>query len=720
MKKSLLSIAVNGALGLTTVATIISSIPAMAQENTTQVEEILVTGSRIARDPLSTTGPITLLSAEDISRSGVGTIDELLNQLPSMGTTGIGGNDNNGGQGVAFADLRNLGTERTLVLVNGRRYVSSAASNVSGVDLNNIPVDMIERIEVLTDGASAVYGADAVAGVINIVMKDSFEGVRISARAGATGEGDGENGDLSITFGGEGERGQFIANISHSQRNEIAMKDRDWAHVLSSRTPNGNISTKYGQFTVGADGASLTDDHTLYDIGQYMWLSGAMERTSASFSGTFSITDSVEAFGEASYTRKTTNQQMAAQPMATDSGFKINPIVNLSDELQNQLEGKWQKYQDDLPQNQEKWRAENPGKDDSLNPYKPVDSWNGGFNDLLIRPVAGGTRDSEQTTDTYRFLGGLRGDFKNGWNWEAFASYGRNEGEDISTNNYNKAKLKEVLEGKTDIDPVIHGSLSPELIEYFRYTDRADNIYTLSNVGASLTGDIDAITFQGGALGFAAGMEYRREAGRYNPSEETRKGDTFGNQQDGTGGSYTVTEAFAEFNLPILEGARFAEELAVDVAMRYSDFDNFGGQSTGKLGLVYAPIETLRFRASLSNSYRAPGIYELYSGSVQSYEPLIDPCDTRADINKAGQGVNCAIVGTGFKHDTTQIPTNIGGNDKLTPEEATTLTTGLVWTPAFVDDLSITLDYFDIQIDNAIDQPNLQGLLDDCYRKGIA
>ncbi|WP_255873262.1 TonB-dependent receptor plug domain-containing protein [Microbulbifer elongatus] len=310
MIKTKLSIAI-AALG-TIAATGVS-----AQENVPgpAVEEVIVTGSRIARDPLSTTGPITIVDSEAISRSGVGTIDELLNQLPSMGTTGINANDNNGGQGLAFVDLRNLGSARTLVLVNGRRFVSSASGVSSAVDMNNIPVDMIDRIEVLTDGASAVYGSDAVAGVINVVMKDSFDGVRINARAGSTSDGGGENGDISFTFGSEGERGSFIANISHSQRDEITYNDRDWAGLTSSMGPNGNIFTNYGTFSIAEDGVTL-GDYAGYDIGQHMWLSGAMERTSATASGKFSISDSVELWGEASYTTKTTNQQLAASSSA--------------------------------------------------------------------------------------------------------------------------------------------------------------------------------------------------------------------------------------------------------------------------------------------------------------------------------------------------------------------------------------------------------------------
>ncbi|WP_444923364.1 TonB-dependent receptor plug domain-containing protein [Microbulbifer sp. DLAB2-AF] len=724
MIKTKLSVAI-AALGT------IASSGVFAQESIPgpEVEEVVVTGSRIARDPLSTTGPITLVDSEAIQRSGVGTIDELLNQLPSMGTTGINANDNNGGAGLSFVDLRNLGSARTLVLVNGRRFVSSSSGVSSAVDMNNIPVDMIDRIEVLTDGASAVYGSDAVAGVINVVMKDSFDGVRINARAGATEAGGGENGELSITFGKEFDRGQFIANVTHSQRDEITYKDRDWAGLQSSMSSTGNIFTNYGAFSVGEDGKTL-GDYSSYDIGQYMWLSGAMERTSLTGSGTFSINDYIEFYGEGSYTLKTTNQQLAAQPMYAGNGFDLT-ANHLSDEVQSQLSEAWQEAEDAYQIELAAYNAalaewESQGSPKDLEPTKPVathgDTWQKGLSDVRLRPVSGGTRDYEQKTETYRLLGGLRGDLANGWGWDTFLSYGKNEGENTTNNSYNKTLLQQVLDGNSGIaeeNIQFLGGMSDEVIDYISYTDREDNEYEMLNFGASLTGDIEAVQFQGGALGFASGIEYRKESGEFTPSEETQSGATFGNQQDATSGDFAVTEVFAEFNLPILAGLKFAEELSLDAAIRYSDYDTFGGQATYKLGAVYALTENLRFRGSVSTAFRAPGIYELYSGTAQSYSYLIDPCDTSSN-NTAGQGSNCDMVSAGFSQAGSQVPTNIGGNQDLQPEKSKSYTAGIVWTPSFTEDLSITLDYFDIRIKDAITSADTQKILDDCYRDGIS
>ncbi|MFA0811238.1 TonB-dependent receptor plug domain-containing protein [Microbulbifer epialgicus] len=726
MIKTKLSVAI-AALGT------IASTGVLAQESIPgpEVEEVVVTGSRIARDPLSTTGPITLVDSEAIQRSGVGTIDELLNQLPSMGTTGINANDNNGGAGLSFVDLRNLGSARTLVLVNGRRFVSSSSGVSSAVDMNNIPVDMIDRIEVLTDGASAVYGSDAVAGVINVVMKDSYDGVRINARAGATEAGGGENGELSITFGKEFDRGQFIGNITHSKRDEITYEDRDWAGLTSSIAATGALFTNYGDdgaFTIKEGGTEL-GDYTRYDIGQYMWLSGAMERTSLTGSGTFSLTDSIELYGEGSYTVKTTNQQMAAQPLYTGNGLALT-TDHLPAEIQSQLAEAWDEaenqYQIDLAEYEAaKAKWEELGKPDGLEPEKPKashgENWADGVSTILVRPVDTGTRDSEQKTETFRILGGARGDLANGWGWDTFLSYGKNEGENTLVNAISKTKLQEILDGTSGIEEEniqFFGGLSDEVANYIGYTDREDNEYEMINFGASLTGDIEAVQFQGGALGFATGVEYRKESGEFNPSIETQSGDTFANKQEATSGDFAVTEVFAEFNLPILSGAKYADELSVDAAIRYSDYDTFGGQATYKVGAVYAPTENLRFRSSLSTAFRAPGIYELYSGTAQSYPSLIDPCATNKEVNSKGRGGNCDAleVSETLVQVGSQIPVNIGGNADLQPEESTSFTAGVVWTPAFTEDLSITLDYFKIKVEDAIQSPDLQQILDDCYR----
>lgn len=671
-KKSALALAIGASLsGLT-------AVPAALAQEESITEEVLVTGTRIARDPLSTTGPITVISTEAIERSGVANIDELLKRMPSVGTNGIGKNDNNGGAGLAWVDLRNLGATRTLVLVNGRRFVSSTSGVASAVDLGNIPVAMIDRVEVLTDGASAIYGSDAIAGVINIVMKDSFEGTEVSAKLGDTLEGGGDSQELSFTSGLSEERYELVGNISYHKRGEVGYSDRDFAGYNSIYHPNGNI-------WVGGLGAGFFDQNgdlqmdQLYDL-QEMWLSGNSERVSATLNGKYFVSDSMEAYGELTTTRRDSTQQLAGNPIWLNV-----PIGSFSASQIAQLQEAY-------------IAAGNTG------------DWTDNYDGVYSRASAGGPRISSQESTTYRALAGLTGDLDNGYTWDVFGSYGRNSTNEFTHNSLNERKLNEAIANGADV----LGPWDPELAQQVNFTDVSDNTYEITNFGASLAGELGSLP--GGEIGFAVGAEYREESAEFNPSAEAQNGDSAGNQQSPTAGSYNVSEVFAEVNLPILSGVKGVDELAVDVAVRYSDFSSFGGKGTYRVGGIYAPIETLRFRSSYSTSYRAPNVYELYRGASQSYEFQADPCDNDQSTNYQ----QCLDEGIdeNFEHTSGQIPTNIGGNAALKPEEAKTLTAGMVWTPDMVEDLSFTVDYYDIKIENAIGTLDLDYMLDQCYVAG--
>jgi len=666
-----LSWAVRVGLGL-----VIAAPAAVAQQAEEQlVEEVMVTGSRIARDPLSTTGPITLVDAEQIEQSGVSSIEDLLTKMPSVGTNGIGKNDNNGGAGLAWVDLRNLGVSRTLVLVNGRRFVSSTSGVASAVDLGNIPVSMIERIEVLTDGASAVYGSDAVAGVINIVMKNDFEGVEVAAKLGDSIDGGGDSQDLSVTFGTVSNQYSITGNISYSGRGELGYEDRDWAGYNSIYHPQGNLYIG-GLGSVYFDEADNAYWNESFDL-QDMWLAGSSERTSLTLNGNYFFTDVTELYVETTYTNRQSNQQLAGNPIWLNV-----PLSSISDEQSQQIQDEW----------------DDAGYDGS---------WESEYYGVYSR--AAQNREMEQDGDTYRLLTGFKGEFDNGWGWDAYGSYGYNEVTEYTYNSINKTQLDEAVANGANVV----GGWDDEARTAAYYTDIGDNNYAIVNFGAAISGDLGEL--QGGSIGFAAGAEYRKESAEFNPSPETVSGDSAGNQQSPTDGSFSVSEVFAEVNLPILSGVKGAEELSIDAAVRYSDFSSFGGQGTYRLGGLYAPISELTLRASYSTSYRAPNVYELYRGASESYLFLDDPC---AETNSA----QCQEEGLddSYEHTSGQIPTNIGGYEGLEPEEAETLTIGAVWMPEYIEDFSVTLDYYDIKIENSIGAPDFQYMLDLCYLDGDA
>jgi len=649
------------------------------------VEEVMVTGSRIARDPLSTTGPITVVDAEAIGQSGVSSVDDLLVKMPAVGTNGLGKNDNNGGGGLAWVDLRNLGSSRTLVLVNGRRFVASSSGVASAVDLGNIPVAMIDRIEVLTDGASAVYGADAVAGVINIVMKKNFDGAEVAVKAGDSKQGGGATQDLSLTFGADEGAFSLIGNLSHSNRDELTDKDRSFMQFSSSYNPTTNFyDPNWGLISFAEDG-SVQNWADIRPEG--MWVAGASERTSLTLNGTYYVNEASEVYAETTYTRRESTQQMAGQPISSVVGFGSlkQPVANVSATQDAALQAQW-------------LADGNTG------------NWKDNKTDLSLYARGPGFRISNQTSDTYRVLLGMKGEFDNGFGWDVYGSYGSNEIEDSMDNSINRAALENAIANGANL----LGGWDQATRDAALYTSQESSSYEVSNFGAVINGELGEL--QGGEIGFAIGAEYRDESGHFQPDAIVLAGDSQSNYNEETTGSFQVTEAFAEVNLPVLAGVTGVEELSFDAAVRYSDFSTFGGANTYRVGTLYSPIEELSFRVSYSTSFRAPSIYEVYRGSSQSFSSVTDPCATPDAANYA----QCVAEGAVGAQDSGQVPVNIGGNQNLKPEEATSLTAGFVWMPDYIEDFSLTVDYYSIEIDNAISAPDAERELERCYVDNIA
>ncbi|MEK7704138.1 MAG: TonB-dependent receptor plug domain-containing protein, partial [Myxococcota bacterium] len=311
--------------------------PAAAPAKKTEgVEEIVVTGTRIGRSNLQEYGHITVVSSEQLASSGVTTIDELLLDLPSVTLQGINKNQNNGGEGLAFIDLRNLGSNRTLVLVNGRRFVASGTGVGEAVDLNNIPVQLIDRVEVLLDGASAIYGSDAIGGVVNIILKNNFEGMQLDAHGGISSYGDGEEMSLAATMGSNFDRGNLVFNLSYVNRQQIAQKDREWAkypivdaevdpttgqiinYYNSSYVVEGRVGGTW--FRPDGAGASFQDfaygpKDVGYNYGEAQWLIGKQERFALTTLGTFDISKDIKAYMEGTFTHRHSRQRLASQPL---------------------------------------------------------------------------------------------------------------------------------------------------------------------------------------------------------------------------------------------------------------------------------------------------------------------------------------------------------------------------------------------------------------------
>ena len=675
------------------------SAAATAQESEPgAVEEVVVTGSRIARKDLTGAGPVTIITAPEIAATGVTSLEVLLQRLPA--SAGSGGNQTSAywvsnGWGTPQINLRGLGINRTLVLLNGRRIVAGGTGANTAVDLSMIPMAIVERIEVLKDGASAIYGADAVAGVVNIITKTEFDGVDAAVKVGAAFEGDGEELQLDLTWGVTNDKGSLIASISYQSTGDVYMPDRvdcPKSEVDGELVCFGSSSTIGGRalfpdatrinFNQDPNGDPnswalynpLTDN---FDFNQSFNAVNPLERLSFSTFGNRQLNDKVEVFGELLFTNRQTDQP--ASPTT---------VSNIP-----------------IPAN---------------HPTNPTGQ------DVFVerrRFLESGNRDFFQETNTYRVVAGLRGDISDSWHWDAAINWGRNTGTDGSTNIVNMFRLREMLDttvcGTTEIpcaNILGFGNISEEALDYMLFT----MIGTGGNEQQSVTANISGQWFDmpAGPFMVAAGFESRQDKGWRDPDSLVVIGGANTNAADPISGTVKANEVYVEASIPLLSGMTLAQALDLDVAFRYSDYDTFGGTNNYKAGVNWQIVESFKIRANFTTAFRVPNVNELFGGVAEGNLTTTDPCSGWDQLSATDiVYINCQADGVpaGFMQLGNTILTTVGGNPNLEPESSETITVGLVWQPTFLDGFSLTLDYYDIEITDAITQIPGSTKLDVCY-----
>ncbi|WP_291755155.1 TonB-dependent receptor [Brevundimonas sp.] len=661
---------------------------ASAQEATaTNIDEIVVTGSRIKRTDISGVGPATVVTGEDIERTGITNVETLLQRLPS--SAGNAGNQTNSywtgnGYGTAQVNLRGLGINRTLTLINGRRVVNGGTGANSAPDLNMIPTAIIGRMDVLKDGASAIYGADAVAGVVNIITLNDFEGLKASARYGVTDESDGEDLAFDLLWGMRGDRGGVTAALTYQKTEAVNLASRapcglgevggELVCVSSAATIGGRAVLPNGQQinfnqTPGGDGDFFEPYSAAkhnYNSNPFLNAVSPIERISTAFLADYQLTDNVSLFGEFFFTHRESNQ------VATPGSLRNLAIS-------------------------------------AANPTNPT-----GQNITLIqrRLAEPGPRQFFQETDTYRFVGGARGSLRGDWTWETAVNWGRNTGIDGMTNIANLQRVGETLNTAVCsttpgaaipcADYLGFGDVTPEVLDYILFTSRDSG----GNEQRSITADVTGTVFQlpAGPLAAAAGLVYREEEGWRNPDALTVLGIANTNQQDPNAGETKPKEAYLELSAPLLSNLPMIQRLELDAAVRYSDYDLFGDSTTYKLGLNWTVVDSLRLRATFGTGFRIPSVPELFGGVAEGNLTTTDPCSRYSTSGDATLIANCQASGVpaNYVQLGNTVLTTVGGNEDLQPETAETLTLGLVWQPTQVSGLSLTVDYFDIQIEDAI------------------
>jgi outer membrane receptor protein involved in Fe transport len=674
------------------------------------LEEITVTGSRIRRQDQDGVGPVAVLTAEDIAVTGV-TSTEVLLQRMSI-SAGFAGNQTNaywtsGGWGTAQVNLRGLGSNRTLVLLNGRRVVYGGTGANSAVDLNMIPTSLIERIEVLKDGASALYGADAVAGVVNIVTKSEFEGLDLEAKYGTTDRGDGTEISASATFGVTNDAGSLMAALSYSDFDEINMADRQACALAISGNKlvcSGSASTSGGRatFLTGPDRGKRINFNqvpggngdfyepyvpAVHNIPYFQWLNAVnpIENTSVALFGDYKVADNTKFFTEVTFTNRQSSQ--IATPATLQSYYV--PGVGVSNF--------------NIPAS----HPTNPtGQDIRLDRRRLVET---------------GVRDTFQETDTWRVVVGLEGRIRDNWNWDIAFNKGRNTGIDGSTNVANLQRVYETMfncNGTTVpcADYLGVGDITQEAIDYIMFVRRD----TGGNEQTSLTANITGFLFDlpAGKLGFAAGAESRKDKGWRDPDPLVVASIANTNQQSPISGEIKANELYAEFSVPLLRDLPMVKSLEANLAARYSDYDLFGDDTNYKAGLLWTVVDGLKLRATSSTAFRVPNVPELFGGVSEAQLTTADPCSgwsTKSPTSDIYKNCQAAGVPVGYTQIGNVIRTTVGGNSDLQPESADTLTIGLVWQPSFLSGLQATIDYWDIQISDSIQSIPGSQKLSQCY-----
>ena len=744
-------------------------------------EAIVVTGSRIASPSVTSAAPLQILDSESIDNSGVTNIQDLLLENPVFGVPALSRTNSaflTSGTGAATVDLRDLGSDRTLVLINGRRVVAGLPGSAT-VDLNVIPTQFVERIDVLTGGASSLYGSDAVAGVVNFIYKKDFEGIEANGQYGITERGDDRRYQANLTVGtnvADG-RGNVMVHFGYSneggvlsrQRRNTFLDDADTAAFVTgdladfgvptepffSSFPtqgrfdaggtrftydnNGNLKTGFS--TNGPNGDGVNADG--FNRQFFRTIAVPVERYLFAASGEYEIVNDINLFFEGTFNKTTSSRIIEPFALSSENIFGNNGGVIPIETFVNGVA--------------------------TLNPLVPgpiaaaaTDTDEDGLRDITFarRIAEFGPRQGSTTRDFYRFVVGLDGKlFNDNFRWDVSYNYGRTSESQRSSGQVNTPNFRFAFAAIPDVNDVNNngsttdaicadatarergcvpinifgaGAITPEALQYTNAEQTFQTEITQQVVQGNISGSL--FELPGGPLGVALGVEYRKETSIEDSDALTNAGLNAGNAIPDTQGSFDVSEAFAEVKLPLLADVPFFHYLEVGGAVRVADYSTVGTIFSYNGTGTWQPIEDVRIRGSYARSVRAPNIGELFSGLSQTFPSgLSDPCLNAANrtnclnaagLASAGVAANVAANGGNFvltQGDLQGISGFNGGNPDLNEEKSTSWTVGGVITPRSIEalrNLSLSVDYWNIKIDNVIAAPPRQFILDQCFGQG--
>ncbi len=732
-----------------------ATVVAQTDDETAELGRLDVTGTRIRQAQAETALPIQTIDREEIRRTGLTSIGDLLQKITASGSainTRFNSSGNFGfppdgggiGAGAVQVDLRHLGSNRVLVLVDGQRWVAGASASgvASAVDLNTIPIGIIERIEVLKDGASSVYGSDAIAGVINIITRKDFEGLEADVYYGTFDDRRGDSTELNFTMGSSDTTHNLVLNFSYTEQDTISATNRDSAEfpVPGTGVTRGSSGTPQGRFLfndpftgntnnltinngvigipfydpaspgIGDDFHPFTNDDR-FNFSQFNLYQTPSERLNLFGYGEYDITDSVRFYAKAMYNNRKSTNQAAPEPIFigpdAGNGTLADSIIV-----------------------------------DATNPFNPFgfDVFGDGFGFIGRRPLEVGPRIFEQDVDTFYFGTGFKGSFQamdRVFYWDVNYIYGDNQANQTKFGALNIRRIAEALGPLDECNATPgcvplnlfggqgsgNGTITEEMLDYISFVQKDESRNQLRDLSLNLSGEL--FELPAGPFGFAIGYEHREQKGFFQPDAIVVAGESNGVPASPTSGKYDIDEFYGEIAIPILADVPGADLLDITVAGRSSDYSTSGSETTGKVGFRWAVNQEFLMRGTFSEGLRAPSIGELFGSQARFDAVLNDPC---SNFNVSGvsqqQISNCIAQGVpsdgSYSQTNPQISTLTGGNPTLDPETSDTLTVGFVYSPewstglSWSDRLDFEVTYYDIEVDDAIQAPDAQTILDQC------
>lgn len=699
--------------------------------------EVVVTGSRIRMPNITAISPISTVNAADIQAQGITRVEDMLNSMPQV-FAGQGSFYSNGSNGTATVNLRGLGASRTLTLINGRR-LGPGVAGASAADLNFIPASLVKRIDIVTGGGSAVYGSDAIAGVVNFLMDDKFEGLElqattaqymhkndnaiqsvVKARGFALPEEnvvDGKTKEFSITYGSGSDDGRshVTAYATYMTNEAVLQANRDFSSCSltggATFTCGGSGTAnpaRIGNFQVAGSGASATlvarSPAYVYNFGPTNYYMRPAERYTAGAFATYKVNDKVEVYGELMAMYGTSVAQIApggifagTQTINCDNAFATAQQLSVM-------------------------CGANAG------------SSTANFTGVVARRnVEGGGRQSAFSLTSYRMVFGARGELAPGWDYDAYLSYFSNTATQDTLNYFMTPNIAKALiarkdaSGKIVCQSVIDGSdpacvpynlfsaggVTAEALAYLQAPGGNKRVNNQKTLAFSVSGDLGQYgvksPWASKGVGVAFGYESRKDSADSRADYLSKSGllSGAGGADPDVSGKTSVKEIYGEARVPVIEDMAFAKDLSFELGYRYSDYEISGGLENYKVGIEYAPVSELRLRTSFQRASRGPNINELFTPQVVGLDGSTDPCaGTAAELAAAGMtpekcarsGVTAALYGKIESNPAAQYNGLGGGNPNVKPETSDTIALGFVAQPSFIQGLTVTVDAFDIRV----------------------